>query len=94
MPNDNDEYMLSTLDNPYNPFTDFDSWYQYDVTHGYNTCSYLARVVHSSDELSEKDQMLAMQLGMDEIIELNISGNYIKVNKDYVPRNITIDIEI
>ena len=36
------EFMLSTSDNPYNPFTQFKEWYSFDISKGYNTCSYLA----------------------------------------------------
>lgn len=36
-----DEYMLTTVDNPWNPFTHFREWYVYDIMHGYHTLSYL-----------------------------------------------------
>ena len=32
--------MLTTFDNPYNPFDDFTKWWLWDVTHGYNSVSY------------------------------------------------------
>jgi len=79
-------FMLTTLDNPFNPFTHYDDWYSYDVSKGYNTCSYLARITKSSDELSEEDEALAIDYAMNEIINLNLSGNYLKVSEDYVPR--------
>ncbi len=47
-----EEYMLTTEDNPYNPFTNFDEWYAFDTQKGYNTCGYLARVSFTSSELS------------------------------------------
>ena len=31
------EYMLTTIDNPFNPFTNFDDWYAFDTSKGYNT---------------------------------------------------------
>ena len=82
------EYMLSTLDNPYNPHLQFDEWLVYDTTQGYNTCGLLARFTKSSDELSDEDQLLAIDTAMNEIIELNLFGNLIKVNKDYIPRKV------
>lgn len=73
------EYMLSTLDNPYDPFTEFDQWDAYDRQMGYNTTAFLARVVVTSDELSLADQAVAIDTAIDEIVRENVSGMYIKV---------------
>lgn len=78
-------FMLTTLDNPFNPFTQFDEWYAFDVAQGYYTCAYLARISLNSDELSEADEAQAVDQAMDEIVRLNLTGNYIKINEDYVP---------
>ena len=40
------EVMLTTIDNPYNPFEQFDLWLLCDKDKGYNTCEYLARIVN------------------------------------------------
>lgn len=74
-----DEYMLSTSDNPFNPFTEWKQWYAFDSRMGYHTPSYLARVVRSSSELSESDQNIAISDGIEEILQYNLTGNYIKV---------------
>lgn len=71
--------MLTTKDNPFNPFTHFEQWQAYDENKGYNTCAYLGRIVMSSDELSEADQMLAIESAIDEIVEYDILGLYQKV---------------
>lgn len=71
--------MLTTVDNPFNPFTQFDEWYAYDESKGYHTCSYLARIVKSSDELSQADEDLAIEAAIDEIIKENILGIYKKI---------------
>jgi len=71
--------MLTTVDNPYNPITDFDKWKQYDEEKGYFTCEYLARIVRGSDELSETDQDQAIENAIDEIVNLNILGIYKKI---------------
>jgi hypothetical protein len=76
-----EEFMLTTLDNPFNPFTQWDQWYAFDLSKGYNTCAYLARIVKSSHELSEYDEALAVHYAMNEIMDLNVLGIYRKVTK-------------
>lgn len=76
------EYMLTTIDNPFNPFTQYNEWYAFDDQAGYATPSYLARVVRSSDELSEADQLVAIENAIDEIVEENVLGIYVKVSRD------------
>ena len=76
------EYMLTTYDNPFNPFTRFDEWYAYDVANGYNTSAFLARVAFVSNDLSEAEQALAIQNAIDEIVKENVSGMHRKVSRD------------
>lgn len=76
------ETMLTTIDNPFDPFTQFDEWYAFDESKGYHTCGYLARITKSSDELSEADEELAIELAIDEIVRINILGIYKKVTKE------------
>ena len=74
--------MLTTIDNPFNPFTQFDEWFAFDESKGYHTCSYLARITKGSYELSEADDALAQELAIDEIIKMNILGIYRKVKEE------------
>ena len=74
--------MITTTDNPYDPFTQFDDWNAFDTINGYNTLSYLARIVKTSNELSEEDEDIAIESAIDEIVELNVLGIYKKVIKD------------
>jgi hypothetical protein len=71
--------MLTTVDNPYDPFTEFDMWFAFDTRHGYGTAAFLARITQTSDDLSEADQSLAIQLAIEEIVEENVLGIYRKV---------------
>jgi len=73
--------LLSTADNPFNPFTDFDQWRNWDEQSGYYTLSYLARITITSDELSDLDQSQAIDHAVAEILEENITGNYILVSE-------------
>jgi hypothetical protein len=72
------ESMLTTVDNPFNPVTQFDEWNTWDQSAGYNTLAYLARVVVTSDELPPALQSQAIEEAIDEVIAEN-NGLYIKV---------------
>lgn len=76
------ESMLTTVDNPYNPFTQFDDWKAFDESKGYYTCEYLARIAKTSHELSEVDNSLAIEDAINEILYFNVLGIYQKVNKE------------
>jgi hypothetical protein len=73
--------LLSTSDNPWNPWTEWDAWRAWDEQHGYFTLPYLARIMVSSDELSQADQDLAYELALQEILRLNINGMYVAVEE-------------
>lgn len=73
--------MLTTIDNPFDPFTQFDEWFAFDEDNGYHTCAYLARITVTSDELSEADEDQAIENAIDEIIKFNLLGLYRKAIK-------------
>jgi hypothetical protein len=83
------EHMLTTIDNPFNPFTQWDEWYAFDLASGYNTPGMLARIVQTSDELSEADQAQAIEDAIDEIVDENVLGIYRKVAKSESMENIS-----
>lgn len=65
--------MLSTLDNPYNPFTQFDSWKSYDeVVGGYFTSNLLARIAITSPDLTEMEMNRAIEDAIDEVCEMDL----------------------
>lgn len=74
-------YALTTIDNPFSPFTDWDEWYAYDEAKGYHSSALLARIVMVSDELSEPDQDLAISQGIDDVVEMNDNGLYKKISE-------------
>ena len=82
--------MLTTIDNPYNPYTHWDEWFAYDMSHGYNTCGYLARystLLMTDDEATEeRKNEEAVQAAIDNA-KLPI---YIKVQRDSVIKPIPI----
>lgn len=74
--------MLTTIDNPFNPFTQYDQWFAYDREKGYDTPNYLARIAKVSDDLSDEEEALAIEQAIDEIVLMNVLGIYIKVSPD------------
>lgn len=73
-------FMLTTIDNPFNPFEDFDSWLQFDIEKGYYSCSYLARIAKTSDQLSDYENNLEIERAIDEIIAIDPFNLYKKVS--------------
>ena len=70
---------LTTADNPYNPYTQFDEWFAFDTQHGYNSCAYLARLAHPANGLSDRENNLEIEEAIDRIVGLNLTGNYKKL---------------
>lgn len=75
----NREVYITTTDNPYNPRENFDEWYAYDTRHGYNTCSYLARLAFTSSGISDEANKQELEAAIDDIIKFNLTGNYKKL---------------
>lgn len=61
--------MLTTIDNPFDPFTQFNEWNQFDIEKGYYSCSLLARIAKTSDSLSDYENELEIERAIDAIIK-------------------------
>lgn len=70
---------LTTVDNPYDPFTQFDGWFNYDNQKGYHSCAYLDRISKISDEMSDEEREKAVENAIDEIIKYDFMNIYKKV---------------
>lgn len=77
-------YMLTTFDNPFDPFEQFTSWFMFDVEKGYNTCSYLARIAKLTDDMSDQEVTDEIERAIDEIIQYDFMNIYKKVTKTAV----------
>ena len=70
---------LTTIDNPYDPFDEFDNWFLFDVEKGYNTCDYIARIAKTSDLFTDKENNDEIERAIDEIIKYDFRSIYKKV---------------
>lgn len=77
----NDEWAITTFDNPYDPFSQFTSWFLFDVEKGYNTCAYLGRIAHTSDQLTDEENNKEIERAIDEIITYDFRNIYKKINR-------------
>lgn len=75
------ECRLTTFDNPYDPFKQFNSWFLFDVEKGYNTCGYLGRIARTTDQMSDTENEEEIERAIDEIIKYDFMNIYKKVRK-------------
>lgn len=76
--------MLTTFDNPYDPYEQFDSWYMFDQDKGYSSCSYLDRIARTSEQLSDEENNLEVERAIDEIIKYDFRNIYVKVKRQVI----------
>lgn len=73
---------LTTKDNPYDYFDDFDNWYQFDVSHGYDTCGKIMREAHYTSEVPPAYNKAAIDDAIEQILKFDFEKNYVKVTKE------------
>lgn len=76
-------YKLTTIDNPSNPFTDYDAWKRFDREHRYNCEELLASKCFVSDILSAQQQQEEINVAIENVITNPLfAGIYIRVTED------------
>lgn len=73
--------MLTTFDNPFDPFNQFVEWFQFDVEKGYYSSSLLDRIANVSDDMSEEEIDMEVERAIDEIIKHDFRNIYKKVKQ-------------
>lgn len=79
--NESKEFMLTTVDNPFDPFEQFTSWLLFDDEQGYNTCGKLARIAKFTEDMTEKERDLEIDRAIEEIIANDFLNIYVKAYK-------------
>lgn len=80
------EVRVTTVDNPYNPFTEWNEWYSYDLQKGYYTCERLASTTILSDQLSDKENLDSLEDSIKQLMKtgaLNKSGEIVDYKRVY-----------
>ena len=76
--------MLTTTDNPFNPFEDFSSWLMFDIEKGYDTCGRLMRIANIPDDFTEQEEDEEIERAIDTIIKYDVLDIYKKVTQQTV----------
>lgn len=78
------EYLyLTTTDNPYDPYEQFEQWFAFDTQKGYNTCGLLERIAHTSEELSPEDNRIEINNAVNQIVLNDPTGLFKRVVKKF-----------
>lgn len=75
------QYMLTTVDNPFNPFEKFDDWLLFDKEKGYNSSERLDRIANFTDDMTDVEINQETERAIDEIIQYDFLNIYKKVEK-------------
>ena len=78
------QFRLTTFDNPFDPFEEFEEWFRFDIEKGYNTCSVLGRIANIGDDFTEKETEEAINKAIDQIILNDFMNIYKKVQRKTV----------
>lgn len=70
------EKWLTTLDNPFDYWSEHDDWKRFDEDHGYYTSSLIARFMQSPNRMGEEEEGEAINEACEEIMKWNPTGNY------------------
>ena len=71
--------LLSTVDNPFDPFYQFDDWFRYDCEKGYNCSGTLMRFAKVDDNLSMTEENAEIERAINRIIAQDPLNLYKKV---------------
>lgn len=76
------DFMVTTMDNPWNPFTHYHEWLSYDTHHGYRTQEWLAILSRTSTDLRTEEQNELIDAGVQSLLDIDPYGLHVKVYSD------------
>ena len=81
-----EQHLLTTIDNPYNPFVDFSSWYMFDCEKGHNTSSRLARIMNVNSEMTQKEIDEERDRAMNLIVAYDLEDTFFKGTEEQIEK--------
>ena len=62
---------ITTIDNPFNPFEDFASWYDFDMEKGYCSCQRVARLANITDDMTDLEIEEETERATKRLVEID-----------------------
>lgn len=62
---------ITTIDNPFNPFEDFASWYDFDMEKGYCSCERVARLANITDDMTDIEEEAEIERASKRLVEID-----------------------
>ena len=78
----NRQVMITTVDNPFDPFNDYENWLLFDAEKGYYSPSKLARLIKDEEGMTEQEEFEEIERAIDRLIEIDPLDMYIKVTRE------------
>lgn len=78
---------LTTVDNPYDPYEQFEQWYRFDTDHGYNSSGLLMRLAETSSQFTDNENAYEIEKAIDKIIAADPCNIYKKLKMDIKDEN-------
>ena len=82
-----EEVMLTTINNPFNPFTEFENWLSFDFLSGTNCCGALASIAKCSNALSDEVNNEEIERAMDSLV-FSVPTFFVKLHKSTADQTI------
>lgn len=82
----NEVTLMTTYDNPWDPFEEWDQWYNWDMLYGHNTCGKVASLCILGDALGEEWEDWDLERAKNILIELFGGGIYRKVTPGQIQK--------
>jgi len=76
------EVAITTIDNPFDPFTQSDDWLYFDMQKGYYSNNKVARLTEVTSDMTTKEEDEAIEKAIDRLIEIDPLKMFKKVVKE------------
>lgn len=74
--------MITTNDNPFNPFDDFNSWLMFDMHQGYDSWGRVMRLADIKPDMTQEEENIEVERAIDELVKIDITDTFRKIIKN------------